>query len=270
MHAKIAFTGILALFVTFNLNGQFGVRPDAHAAAGPVITMDDLQTAAHHYFRDTAELPMVQTTSFTVTDHSGRTRKPKTITTTYVFHGYSKARQTANVTFSGHESFWAVLRGSKMMKLTGNGAFLTMLPGLRIYFERSDYTLHVNGLGNGEEAVTAQLTPVKPCSPFSMSKLPQFYIPDQPCGPGEFLLGKDMTFQKFSYDAASLPAVVSFDPFGRCSLRSYHADVTFQSVNLPGESDPFLVPKQATATLETNKGTIVISSTYEPKQPAAK
>ncbi|MGE5324760.1 MAG: hypothetical protein ACM3SW_17975 [Actinomycetota bacterium] len=266
MRTKTALSGFLVLFLCFNLNAQFSVRPAAHAASGPVVSMDDLLTAAHRYFRDTAELPMVQTTTFSVTDHSGRTRRPKTITTTYVFHGYSKARRTTNATFTGHESFWALLRGSKMMKIAGNSAFLTMLPGLSLYAEKSDYALHINASGKGEEV--AQLTPVKPCSSFTM-KQPQFYIPDHPCGPGEFLLGKDLTFQEFSFDVPGLPAPVKLDPFGHCTLRSYHADVTFQSVNLPGESDPFLVPKQVTATLETDKGTIVISSTYKPRQAAA-
>lgn len=268
MHAKIALTGILAFFLTFNVNAQFSVRPDAHAAASPVVTMDDLQTAAHRYFRDTAELPMVQTTTFSVTDHSGRTRKPKTITTTYVFHGYSKASQTANATFNGHESLWAMLRGSKTMKVSMNGAMWTIIPGIRLYGDA--YSMQIDQSANSNGSITAQFTPIKPCPPFAMTKFSQYYLPDHSCGPGEFQLGNDLTFQKFSSDIPGLPAPVKLDPFGQCTLRSYHADVTFQSVNLPGESDPFLVPKQATATLETDKGTIVISSSYQPKQAAAK
>ena len=181
---------------------------------------------------------MVQTTTFSVTDHSGKARKPKTITTTYVFHGYSQARQTANVRFTGHESFWAVLRGSKMMKVAGNSATLTMLPGLTLYAETREYTLHVDRAGTGGNPLIAHLTRVKPCSPFSMKKLPQFYLPDDPCGPGDFLLGKGLTFQKLSLDVPGLPAPVDLDPFGHCTLRSYHTDVTFQSVNLPGDHRP--------------------------------
>jgi len=45
----------------------------------------------------------------------------------------------------------------------------------------------------------------------------------------------------------------------------YHAEVEFQSVEVPGEKEPFLAPKLVTATLETNKGKIVIASVYEPK-----
>jgi hypothetical protein len=47
-----------------------------------------------------------------------------------------------------------------------------------------------------------------------------------------------------------------------------HAEVEFQQVTLPGDQAPFLIPKQVTATIETDKEKIVITSVYEPKQPS--
>ena len=53
------------------------------------VTRGQLVKAAKLYFRDTAELPMVQVTTMTVTDAAGKARKPSTITGEYLFHGYS-------------------------------------------------------------------------------------------------------------------------------------------------------------------------------------
>jgi hypothetical protein len=145
-----------------------------------------------------------------------------------------------------------------------------MVPGLRLYAERNYYELHVPASQQADEPITAELTPLKPCAGFTMKKLAQSYIPDQPCGSSEFQLGNGMAFQRFSFEALGLPTPVKMDPFGRCTLRRYHADVSFQSVNLPGDTEPFLVPKQVTATLETDKGTILISSDYQPKSAQAK
>jgi hypothetical protein len=151
-----------------------------------------------------------------------------------------------------------------------NGALWTMMPGLRLYAERNDYELHVFGSQRADQPITAELTPVKPCAAFTMKKLAGYYIPDQPCGPSQFQLGNDLVFQRFSFEAGGVPAPVKMDPFGHCTLRRYHADVSFQSVNLPGDTEPSLVPKQVTATLEADKGTIVISSSYQPKTVTTK
>jgi hypothetical protein len=41
-----------------------------------------------------------------------------------------------------------------------------------------------------------------------------------------------------------------------------------RKTTLPEDKEPFLVPKRVTATLETDKGTIVITSIYEAKPQA--
>lgn len=248
------------------LRAQFSVRSGAPAAPSGTLTMDDLLTAAKHYFRDTAELPMVQTTTFSVIDSPGRKRKPQSTSTDYLFHGYSRKNATVNSHLTGH-SMWAGLGGFKMLKRSANSAFWTMVPGVRLYVEKGDYILKTHIPESGGP-ILAELTPSRPCAPFTMTK-PEYYLPNWPCGPSEFQLTKDLAFQEFSYEASGLPAPIKINPFGRCTLRRYHTDVSFQSVNLPGEDEPFLVPKEVTAALETDKGTIVISSYYQPK-PAQK
>jgi hypothetical protein len=96
----------------------------------------------------------------------------------------------------------------------------------------------------------------------------EMYLPDDLCGASAFQLHDDLIFRKFAFDVLGLPAPVKLDPFGQCNLQRYHAEVEFQQVTLPGGQVPFLIPKQVTATMETDKGKIVITSVYEPKQPS--
>jgi hypothetical protein len=250
------------------LRAQFSVRSGAPAAPSGTLTMDDLLTAAKHYFRDTAEFPMVQTTTLSVTDASGRRSKPKVQTTSYLFQGYSRQANGPQVNITGHVSMWARLHGSKMMWVAANSAFWTSIPGIALYATPNTYTLQVRAIS--EHRIAATLIPVRSCS-FSMNERnSRWYFPDDLCGRSQFQLGDKLAFQRFSYEVPGLPASVRLDPFGRCTLRRYHTDMSFQSVNLPGEDEPFLVPKQVTATLETDKGTIVISSSYRPKPALTK
>jgi hypothetical protein len=267
MCRKLAIAAFAAGFLCSVSGAQFSSR--IAPATSATLTMDDLLNAAKHYFRDTAELPMVQMTTFSVIDSSARRRKRKTMETRYLFQGYNGHRNSTQVNVRGHESTWAILRGSRLLWISVNSAVWTTVPGATLYAKPDTYKFEATA--NSEGVTTATVTPVRTCSSFSMNERnSRWYFPDDLCGPSEFEVSKDLVFQKFSYDASGLPAPVKLDPFGRCTLRRYHADVSFQSVNLPGDKEPFLVPKEVIATLETDKGTIVISSHYEPKPAQAK
>lgn len=235
----------------------------AQSSDGPVLplTREDLVKSAKIYFRDTTELPMTQNTTFTVTDASGHAREVKHQATNYLFNGYNKNRKTASGKLGGKESFWAMLGGSKMIKASINSVFWSMMPGVWIYAEPAEYTFEAQDQRDG--MVSAKLTPVKPCSPLTMQKNPDIYLPDEVCGLGLFELHDDLSLQKFVFDASGLPVVLKMASLGKGTLQRYHAEIEFQRVMLPGDKEPFLVPKQVTATLETNKGNIVISSMYE-------
>ncbi len=227
------------------------------------VTRGQLVKAAKLYFRDTAELPMVQVTTMTVTDAAGKARKPSTITGEYLFHGYSKNKKTSNASFHGNISMWAALRGAKVAKASMNSMLFTMLPGVQIYSETDDYTFEDDA--GPQDSPRLKLLPAKPCSVFSVAQISGSYLPDHPCGEMEFDLDRDSKFQKFTFESAGLPAQLNLYPFGKCTLLRYHAEVTFQSVTLLDEKTPFLVPAEVTTTLETSKGTIVIASKYLPK-----
>jgi hypothetical protein len=224
---------------------------------------DNLVSAAKVYFRDTAELPMVQVSTMTVTDKSGKSRKPNTLTAEYVFHGYSKNTHTANATFHANVSIWAALRGAKMAKSSINGMAFTMMPGTQIYSENNQYTFEDDA--SAQDGPKIKLIPSKPCEVFTLMEMRETYLPKKDCGEMQFDLDTDSKLQKFTFESAGLPAQLKLDPFGNCSLLRYHTEITFQSVTLPNDKTPFVVPAQVTTTLTTSKGTIVLVSKYQPK-----
>lgn len=266
MLKKIGLVAVL-LLANVPLVAQFGVRSEQPEKAPEKLTLDDLVTAAKKYFRDTAEFPMIQTTTFSVVTSSGRNSKPKTISRDYLFRGYSRDRQTANARITGgSESMWDVLRGSKLGKASANSAIWTMIPGLWLYSDPGAYTLNFVPAADGSELLQAKMSPVHACPLLSMShQNSQWYFPDNACGESEFQLDKDLRFKQFAFQALGLPAQVDLAPFGRCNLEHYHAELEFQEVTLPQDKAPFLVPKRVTATIETDKGTVVISSMYGPR-----
>lgn len=258
----------VVLLASVPLVAQFSPRPEQPQKIPGNLTLADLVTSAKKYFRDTAEFPMIQTTTFSVAASSGRSSKPKTISRNYLFRGYSRQQGTANLTITGgSESMWKALRGSKLAKASANSAIWTMVPGLLLYADASSFILTLVPSASGSELFQAKMVPINACSVLSMGhQNSQWYFPDNACGESEFQLDNDLRFKQFAFQASGLPAQVDLAPFGRCNLKSYHAELEFQEVTFPQDKAPFLVPKQITATLETDKGAVVISSIYRPKQ----
>jgi hypothetical protein len=232
--------------------------------AAPKLTREQLVQSAKVYFRDSAEFPLTQRTTFSVLDSAGRIRKVKKQSLNYVFNGYNPGKKTASGRARGNVSFWSGLRGAKAVKAAMNSMLWTMIPGVLLYSDAGDYTFEAQG--PRDELITARLVPVKRCPAFSMEKNPDTYFPDYACGPGEFQLRDDLSFYKFAFDASGLPVSMKVGPLGKSTLQRYHVEVEFQRVMLPGDKEPFLVPKEVTATLETDKGKLVISSVYEAKK----
>jgi hypothetical protein len=228
------------------------------------LTREQLVKSAKVYFRDTTEFPMTQNMTFSVLDSAGRVRQVKKQSVDYVFNGYNPGKKTASGQMHGKVSFWSAMRGNKMAKATLNSMLWTMIPGVRLYSDPGDYAFEAQESHDG--LITARLVPVAPCPPFSMEKNPDIYFPDDACGPSEFQMHDDLSFHKFVFDASGLPVSVRIGPLGKSTLRRYHVEVEFQRIMLAGDKDPFLVPRQVTATLETDKGKLVISSAYDAKK----
>jgi hypothetical protein len=253
---------VLAAAVMAQSSGQFGQR-----AQPPVknLTREELTAAAKLYFRDTTELPLVQQMEFFVFDSSGRIRKTDKLTLEYLFQGYNPGSKTAHFNVRGHESFWSAMRGSKTFKASINSGMWTLWAGV-VARDFSAYSFEAGAASAVDGPVLAKLVPKESCPAFTMTKNPEFYVADgRVCGQAEFQLDRNLRFERFSYEAPGLPARAKVAPLGECMLQRYRTEIEFQTVTIPGDREPYLVPKRVTTTLETNKGRVVISSAYEPK-----
>jgi hypothetical protein len=241
--------------------------PQGEQSAGK-ITMEQLTTAARHFFRDTAEFPLLQKLTLTVTDPSGRVVKTRNISVDYIFRGFSPRTKSSTGQVHGEISMWEAMSGAKILKIALNSDEWTMVAGGELVSDAGRYSLQVINAGDNSGLVTAKLLPTQPCPAFTMKRHPEDYVPDITCGGSEFRLKDDLSFQKFSFEVTGLPAPVDLSPLGKCTLQRYQVEIEFQSVMVTGEKDPFIVPKKVTANLETSKGKISIVSEYEPKPRA--
>ena len=236
------------------------------AAPEATLTLDQLVGAAKRYFRDTAEFPLQQKMTFVVSDTKGRVRQTKSQLTEYVFQGYKSREKTASFNLHGKVSFWQAMRGSNILKIAASSALWTMIPGGVLNAEQGEYTFAAKSIDPAADRMSAQFIPNKPCPALTMTDKASFYLPDEVCGTSGFEVYRDLKFQKFVFEVGGLPAPVKINPFGQCTLQRYYAEVEFQSVMLPGDKEPFLIPRQSVTRLETDKGTIVMTSVFEPKK----
>src|SRR5580704_16035611 len=82
-------------------------RPAKQSASK--VTLEQLTSAAKHYFRDTAEFPLVQKMTMTATNVSGRVIKRQNFSGDYVFHGYSQRTKSSYGQVHGEVSIWGVM-----------------------------------------------------------------------------------------------------------------------------------------------------------------
>jgi hypothetical protein len=267
------------------------------------LTAEQLLHSAKVYFRDTTEFPLVQTTTVSVSDFSGRMHKTKPYSRTTTFQPYrvetkkedrlglyprtsifQKERGQENngnqlqpssqnewkLSIHINSAFWEKPWISKISKISANSAMWTWVPGTIftvLAYEPEKYVLNTTPAADQPGSVMAKLAPAKTCPLFSMKDQPIPYFPDGFCGLAEFQLGNDLSFHKFTFEAPGLPISTKIDGLGQCILQRYRTAIEFQKVTLPNSRDPLLVPKQVMTTLETSKGNIVIVSVYEPQQP---
>jgi hypothetical protein len=269
LHAAII-AGCFLTVTEYGVAQASGTRAIAQTPPATLI-IDQLTAAAKRYFRDTAEIPLLQQMEFAVFDPSGRLRKTQKLTREYLFEGYNPRREEATVRLhGGNVSFWSLLRGNKLGKASMNAANWTMTAGVLARADLSSYSLQITPSLDGDGSIVAQLTHKEPCPAFTMNnrELMEWYLPDSVCAAATaFRLDRDLRFQGFAYEGPGLPIKAKIDPLGECTLQGYHSEVEFQFVTIPGGKEPFLLPKRVTTTLKTDKGKVVISSAYELKPP---
>ena len=225
------------------------------------LTFSELSKAAKVYLRDSAEFPLSTKVEVTFTDLAGRVRKHKAGTYRYDFHGYNLRSNTGNVHL---ESSWrTALSGSALKKAALATSIPTLLLSLLLQPDMEKNTAIFPGASPG--LVTVTIKPGGECDPFHWEN--ESYASHTFCGPYELQLGKDdFMLKHFAFDASRFPAPATMDVFGRVNVSRYHTEMDFQQVFLPGDPKPFLVPKQVTVTVETDKGKLVMAGNYTPRK----
>ena len=219
------------------------------------ITPQQLAAGIKTYLRDSAEFPLHMDLVLVATDSSGQLRRRKTGTANYDFHGYNPRSN-----YGGGS-----LRGSKSTIPVALNAFMaTILPatGLREFSAGT-------GLAISEDPaaglVTAKLPENSRCEEFQWSS--EDSTPIRLCGSSEFQLKKDdLSLVRFAFKSVGLPISTVVKPFGKCQLRNYRVEAEYQKVMFPGDPKPFLVPKRVETKVETDKGTLVMTSQFAPRK----
>jgi len=225
------------------------------------LTPARLASAVKTYLRDSAELPMRIRVESTATDLSGRVRGHKTGNVDYDFHGYNPRSQRGGANVHGG---WGVSRVAAKTAATLSLSSIFLMSALSPDAV-GQYTFTVTEATEIDGVLSAAFKPIPSCDPFKWSAKEQSI--ESACGSSEFRLRKDdLDLKRYSFDQLGLPVSAVVEPFGQCTITGYHFDVDFQKVFLPGDPKPFLVPGQATATLTTDKGRIVMSGSYKVKK----
>ena len=232
--------------------------------------LEQLRAAMKIQFRDTAEFHAQETITLTATDPGGRVRKKASVHLDTVFQGYNPHAERMDVaegtvTLGQALGVWIHHRWLLAM----NGHFWITFPAAIVLVpERSAHYDFAAAPAADPGSLRVTMTQRRECAPVTMS-YPKYFLIDHPCGASEFeLTGPDHDLRRFTFEAAGLPATVNIEPWKACTLQRYHVEAEFHTVMLPHSSDPFVVPKRVTTTLDTDKGRVEIVSVYEPNEPA--
>jgi hypothetical protein len=219
------------------------------------VTFAQVAKATKIYFRDSAEFPMLMNVELTLTDASGRVRKHKTGKFNYNFHGYNS--RSANASLN--------VRGPKTLIRAAAGIALSSLTAIAVLTPDAEKVFVVTLAPAESGIISVQMVSVSPCGVTRW--VDQLSSPERPCGPLNLELKKDdVSLQRFTFDQTSVPLAAHIDSVGAVTISTYHVEDEFQKVMIPGDPNPFLVPKTFTITMETDKGKIILRADYSVKK----
>lgn len=219
------------------------------------VTPQQLAAGMRTYLRDSAEFPLRMDLVLVATDSSGQLRQRKKGSGNYDFHGYNPRSRHSGADYR--------VSSKSTMPVARNAFVGGILP-----------TFALDALSAGASAVlshdpAARLVTVKidqpDCGDFKWSS--EDSTPEQLCGPMEFQVKEtELSLVRFTFQASKLPISTVVKPFGKCQLRSYRVEAEYQQVFLPGDPNPFLVPKRVETNIETDKGTLLMTSQFVPRK----
>jgi hypothetical protein len=226
----------------------------------------EITALSKSFMRDSAELPMTVAVETVVTNAKGKKVRNTHSTTEFVFRGYNG--QTGRGTFKINAGLmsYRVMHDSIAPNFAVLDAFMAIAPqpdGLK--------AVAVEG-GQGGEPFLLK-TDAK-CEDVKFAMGGQFPYPNKRCYATEFRVRRDatgaLTIERFQVDVGNLPAEGKVPYLGLAQVRKVHAEGEVQAARLPDDPRPFLIPKRVTVSIESDKGTAVVTNQYTLKTSARK
>ncbi len=237
------------------------------ALPGDELTLSQVAKEAKVYLRDSAEFPLSSKIEVTFTDLAGHVRNHKTGTYKYDFHGYNVRSNIGKLNLDG--SWRTVLSGNTLKRAAIATSIAPILLGALLDPKMEKRTNLTMSQGASPDLIAARIKPIADCGLFKWEN--ESYASRPMCGSYELQLAKDdFVLKHFAFEASRLPAPADMDVLGPATISHYHSETEFQKVFLPGDPKPFLVPKQTTVTVETDKGKLVMSGEFALKESKKK
>ena len=222
--------------------------PVAMSAAD--VTLERVYALALTFFRDTAEVPMDVMVTKVITDAGGKVKHRSQSTVHMVFNGYNQRTEKFSLRANAGPFSRETLRDSI-------AAGLPAFPALGLLKKQdADVTVNIQQPSAPDQPT---LVTIKSAKCPAMDLLPQWLMAKHHCGVSEMSVmadaNGDLTFQQFVFDDLGPPGTGKAGSLGDVQVLALHATATFQRGFLPGDSKPFLWPKETVTTLKTDKGT---------------
>lgn len=208
--------------------------------------------------RDSAELPMQVTVTTSVMDASGKEKRHQTSTVQFVFHGYNQ--QAQRFSFNTRSGWFntGALRDSEPGDFAVFEAFSAMVPS-----KQNESRMKIAAEDGGGFRI--DMPAMTDCRDFEMN--PGALYPHKFCPSVQLQVSVDAagapSLERFGMDVGNLPAVGRIAYLGAVEVRRIHAEGNTQQALLPGDPQPFFVPKAVVTTIETDKGRVVLSNLYK-------
>ncbi len=220
------------------------------ANAPKEVSFDQVRAAARTTLRDSAEFPLRLEIVTIFRDKSGKIISQKKGSTDYNFHGFNPRSGKANFD----------LRGSRGAFASAVNTFfaISMLGSVVWQDAETAYNIQIADDAAQPAMVSARLTPPA-CDPFVWSDKHQAV--ESYCGTSELYLHRqDLSLDHYDFEASGLPAPAMVKPFGNTTILRVHVSYDFQSITIPTDPKPYLLPQHMITTIETDKGTLQIST----------
>ncbi len=240
-------------------------RGQTGAARASGVDAARVTALAKMYFRDCAELPMDVAVTTVMTDAHGKLKRRSQSSVRFLFRGYNQESGK----FSFHsDTGWT---NTRALRESLSGDFAAFVAAMRLA-PKKDSSFHFE-----------IQQPAQPGDPFLVTtkdgdcpefkQLKDWIFPEKPCISAQFRLAgdptNDLVFEHFSFDVTNLPGAAKVAEFGDVQVLGFRCEGDFQKASLPGETQPYLLPKQVVTSVETSKGKMVITNQYAPQVPKA-